>query len=134
MKRLAREVNTVASDLEAAKSGLDPALGLDLVKGQDFHRVASKRVDFDGEAKLFSSLANLSVASSSCADAPLALRTVPAAKKDTVLRLEDYFTPYQGTDVTYAPHDKFSVLDLVTSRPNRKNTANRYKIQDEIDL
>ena len=55
MKRLAKEVNSVAIDLEAAQN--DPvAVGHDLVKGkggEDFRQAASKKVDYDGQARLY---------------------------------------------------------------------------------
>ena len=55
MKRLAKEVNSVAIDLEAAQN--DPAaVGRDLVKdkgGEDFLHAASKKVDYDGEERLY---------------------------------------------------------------------------------
>jgi len=137
MKRLAKEVNSVAIDLETAQN--DPvAVGRDLVKGkggEDFRQAASKKVDYDGEAQLFSSLANLSVASSSfSSDVPLAPTNPGCKRKDPELRLEDYFTPYQGTDVFYTPQDKFAILDLVSSQKKRgHHHMEGYKIQDVLD-
>ena len=73
---------------------------------------------------------------------PEAAAAAGCKRKDPELRLEDYFTPYQGTDVFYTPQDKFAILDLVSSSSaagGEKKTGHHhhmenYKIQDVLDL
>ena len=114
-----------------------------MLKRQNLRLNGTKIKPCDIQAQLFSSLANLSVASSSFSDVPLAPTNRPAGcnRKDPELRLEDYFTPYQGTDVFYTPKDKFAILDLVSSSSAGGEKKKRgghhmegYKIQDVLDL
>ena len=62
----------------------------------------------------------------------LAWKKTGASKRDPELKLENYFTPYQGQDFTYTPHSKDAVLALVKPcpRPPRKP----FRIQDHVDL
>ena len=66
LKRLAQEVNAVSTELERARADDGPtAVGLKLAEkaeksgGRDFRKSAAKKVDFDGEEKVFTSLLNL---------------------------------------------------------------------------
>ena len=140
LKRLAQEVNAVSTELERARADDAPtAVGLKLAEkaeksgGRDFRKSAAKKVDFDGEEKVFTSLLNLSLADGGAGGAagPLAPRHGQKAKKDPELALEDYFTPYQGKDVCYTPASKRAVLDMVTGGKRAKMKSTRYRIQDE---
>jgi len=152
LKRLTKEATDVRQEMEKAR--LDGGLELAKVKvstsshvNQDFLRAACRKVDHPDDELLFTSLANLSVASSSSSSLGRSkgnrvLLAPPCGaqkkKKDEGLRLEDFFTPYQGSQVVYKP-SKESLQDVLheiddAEKISAKRPQPRFKIQDEIDF
>ena len=139
LKRLTKEVNSVVHDINSAKQdgGLELARGKILTSKKtnlNFRKSASKKVEFDDDERLFTSLTNLSIASSSedSKENRLAANYSGAKAKVPELKLENYFTPYQGVDVCYEPSKK--TLQKLLSDVKAEPSLRRFRIQDEIDI
>jgi len=137
IKRLAKEMNGCAADLNMARGEAESDevgwLGRQMANYQlssspgyasRLSKAAARKVDYKADQKVFTSLANISVASTSSdvGFVGLTWKKTSAPKRDPELKPENYMAPYQGQDFIYRPQSKDAVLELVKpcQRPPRK--------------
>jgi len=147
IKRLAKEVNECAADLNTARGEAESdevgwlgrqmanaKLSSSLGYASRLAKAAARKVDYEGDQRVYTSLANISVASTSSdyGLVGLAWKKTSASKRDPELKLENYFTLYLGQDFTYTPQSKEAVLELV--KPCQRPPKKPFRIQDHVDL